>query len=573
MTVSHPSKTSDNHSSSNEKTLLEEKIVVLTQKEHIELKWQGNYWKNQHSRAIKREEDLRQELQQVKAEVVNLKQRLFGKKSEKTARRDIGGPNERSVSNRNKGQQPGSKGHGRTERPDLPVVEEVHDISPEDKSCSVCGCARPEFFKTDDSEIVEVHVGAYTRKVKRKQYTPCHCERDKYPGIIAAPPAPRLIPKSPLGISVWVEVLLGKFLFSTPTNRLVTDFSYQGLPVSQGTITGGLKRFPELFKPLTEAMLAKQMSERLFHGDETRWMVFEPLEGKVGYNWFLWVVKSASVVYFRVSPGRGADVPKEHFSSMPQDVSQIIFICDRYSGYKKFAKDCSYVLLAFCWVHVRRDFLEIARSRPEYEEWMFFWINDIRELYKLNAERLEYWQESIPLSKQSKDFSRRHKKLARKLSEMMERCENCLQDKELTTPKKKLLESLKNHWPGLTIFLEHPQVTMDNNAAERAVRNPVTGRKNYYGSGAIWSAILAAQMFTTLQTILQWGINPRHWLHSFLLACAENGGASPLDLSPFLPWEMDEQRKQKFSRPMQPVQHTEGTFPSSTQEQLILDSS
>ena len=274
------------------------------------------------------------------------------------------------------------------------------------------------------------------------------------------------------------------------------------------------------------------------------------VEGKTGYNWFLWVVQSASVIYYRVSPGRGSDVPKEHFSSMPEDVSQVIFICDRYSGYKKFAKDCSYILLAFCWVHVRRDFLEIARSRPEYEEWMFTWVNDIRELYKLNTERLEYWRESVPLPEQSTAFSRRHKKLAQKLSEMKQRCDNYLQDKKIATPKRKLLESLKDHWPGLTVFLEHPQVSMDNNTAERDLRNPVIGRKIYYGSGRIWSATLAALMFTTLQTISLWGLNPRHWMHSFLSACADNGGATPLELSPFLPWMMDEERKQKLKCPM-----------------------
>lgn len=548
--VPHLQKNSGSHSSGKEKTPLEEKLVVLTQKEHISLKWQGSFWKTQHARAIKREKVLIQELQQAKAEIVSLKQRLYGKKSEKTARRDIGGPDKQFLCGlKNRGQQPGSKGHGRTARQNLPVVEEIYDVAPEEKCCSVCGCARPEFFKTDDSEIVEVQVGAYIRKIRRKQYKPCLCEREKYPGIIAAPPATRLIPKSSLGISVWVEVLLSKFLFATPTNRTATDLGYQGFPLSPGTITDGLKRLPKLFEPVAEAMLAQQMSERLFHGDETRWMVFEPIEGKTGYNWFLWVVQSASVTYYRVSPGRGSDVPKEHFSSMPEVVSQIFFICDRYSGYKKFAKDSAYVLLAFCWVHVRRDFLEIARSRPEHEEWMFTWINDISDLYKLNAARLEYWQESIPLEKQSKGFSHRHKKLAQKLSGMMERCNNYLRDDKLATPKRKLLESLKEHWPGLTLFLEHPQVCMDNNTAERAIRNPVIGRKNYYGSGKIWSATLSALMFTTLQTILQWGINPRHWMHSFFSACAENGGVAPLDLSPFLPWKMDQARKQKLSSP------------------------
>ena len=72
-----------------------------------------------------------------------------------------------------------------------------------------------------------------------------------------------------------------------------------------------------------------------------------------------------------------------------------------------------------------------------------------------------------------------------------------------TLPKacKKVLRSLERHWEGLTVFLDHPEVAMDNNAAERALRGPVVGRKNYYGSGSRWSARLAAVLFTILQTL------------------------------------------------------------------------
>ena len=45
----------------------------------------------------------------------------------------------------------------------------------------------------------------------------------------------------------------------------------------------------------------------------------------------------------------------------------------------------------------------------------------------------------------------------------------------------------RNHWQGLTLFVEDPDLPMDNNQAERALRGPVVGRKNYYGSGAQWS--------------------------------------------------------------------------------------
>jgi transposase len=237
-------------------------------------------------------------------------------------------------------------------------------------------------------------------------------------------------------------------------------------------------------------------------------------------------------------------VPKQHFSGLAaEEVLWIILICDRYSAYKKFAKDWAFILLAFCWAHVRRDFLDAARSWPEHEQWMFTWVEDIAELYRINAKRRAHWDESLPLREQSAAFAEQQKALIQKLTQMAQRRDEHLQDQKLAAPKRKVLKSLKNHWPGLTLFVEHPQIDMDNNDAENGLRNPVTGRKNYYGSGSVWSAKLAALMFTVLQTILLWGINPRHWLHSFLSACAENGGIAPEDLAPFLPWEMDARAK------------------------------
>ena len=76
----------------------------------------------------------------------------------------------------------------------------------------------------------------------------------------------------------------------------------------------------------------------------------------------------------------------------------------------------------------------------------------------------------------------------------------------------KVLASLLEHWSGLTLLVEHPEVPMDNNRAENTLRTPVSGRKNYCGSGSIWSAQLAAMLFAILQTLALWGINPRHWL-------------------------------------------------------------
>jgi transposase len=92
-------------------------------------------------------------------------------------------------------------------------------------------------------------------------------------------------------------------------------------------------------------------------------------------------------------------------------------------------------------------------------------------------------------------------------------------------------------------------VALDNNTAERTLRNPVVGRKNYDGSGSVWSAHLAARMLSVLQTVLLWGLHPHHWLSAFLQACADHGGTCPPDLRAFLPWQMTPERREELVRP------------------------
>ena len=78
----------------------------------------------------------------------------------------------------------------------------------------------------------------------------------------------------------------------------------------------------------------------------------------------------------------------------------------------------------------------------------------------------------------------------------------------------------------------------DNNVAERALRTPVIGRKNFYGSGAQWAADLAADVWTVTATAARHDIEPLSLLTDYLQACAQRGGTAPAGagLDPFLPW-------------------------------------
>ena len=110
-----------------------------------------------------------------------------------------------------------------------------------------------------------------------------------------------------------MAMLLDKYLFYRPTDRLLADWETIGLDLSLGTITDGLSRLVPLFEPVYEALVQHSQGQTLWHADETRWLVFASIEGKVGYRWYLWVFHSAEVVVFVLAAGRSHDIPEEHF--------------------------------------------------------------------------------------------------------------------------------------------------------------------------------------------------------------------------------------------------------------------
>jgi transposase len=156
---------------------------------------------------------------------------------------------------------------------------------------------------------------------------------------------------------------------------------------------------------------------------------------------------------------------------------------------------------------------------------------------------------AVPSNKPAPAVAAAERHLREHLAHLAERRDAELQRPDLHSACSKVLTSLRNHWSGLTVFLDHPEVPLDNNAAERAVRGPVVARKNYYGSGALWSGRLAAMMFSLLQTLALWNLCPLRWLTAYLTACAEAGSKPPEKATAFLPWNLTAEQKQKWALP------------------------
>ena len=510
--------------------------IRVDKEEYISLRWAAAYWKARHGEAVRRRTDLKSENEELRARIRELEGCLYGRRSERLVCEGKS-PSRSQVSARPRGQQPGTRGHGRSSLDGLEAREEVADLPAEQRKCPRCGRRLDPFPGTDEAQVVEIETRVWRRVIRRRRYHPS-CACGVLPGLVTAPSPGRLIPRGKLGISVWVRVILDKYLYARPSNRLLQELADQGVRLSAGTIAGGLRKLLPLLEPVREAIRVRQLSEDRWQADETGWRVFEEVEGKIGHGWHLWVFRSPSTVVFTLSPSRSAQVPEAHFGGTAAG----ILLSDRYVVYKKLARQWEGLELAFCWAHVRRDFFSLAKSWPELEGWAMSWVEGIGGLFDLNRCRVQ-------ARKQPAGFAARDRELRGAVLGLERQRDAELQSRVLHGACRKVLRRLERHWEGLTVFLDHPEVAMDNNASERALRGPVVGRKNYYGSGSRSSARLAAVVFTILQTLQLWEINPQRWLSCYLQCCAESGNRAPPQLTRFLPWEMDPDRRAAWGRP------------------------
>jgi transposase len=371
--------------------------------------------------------------------------------------------------------------------------------------------------------------------------------------VVTAPPPDKLIPKSNIGISLWVLILRRKFEFFLPLHRIVAELRSYDLHVPTGTIIGGLRKLVSLFQPLYRALLKHNREAEHWHCDETRWRVFVRRDGKAGFVWYLWVSVTADSVVFLLDPSRSHNVPEKHFGPKAEGIMNV----DRYSAYKAMAQvKEGKIILSFCWAHVRRDFLAVLTGWPELTAWAWEWVEHIATLYQRNNQRLA-------LKDDATAYAEADQQLRAHVEQMRQRCDRELAEPKLRLPQRKVLTSLQQHWAGLTVFVDHPEIPLDNNEAERRQRGPVVARKNFYGSGSLWSGRLAAMLFSLFQTLQAWSMDTGKWLTAYLSACAQAKGKPPPEPQRYLPWNMTPQERDAF-RPAKQKPPDTSTGPTDT---------
>ena len=274
---------------------------------------------------------------------------------------------------------------------------------------------------------------------------------------------------------------------------------------------------------LHEILLA---SPRLF-ADETTMPVLDPGRGrtKKGFAWAIarddrpWSGTDPPAVVFHYAPGRGANHPKALLAGY-----RGILQCDGYAAYKTLAAAGEGVTLAFCWSHVRREFIDLAKggTAPIAEEA----LRRIAALYAIEAE----------IRGKPPDVRRavRQARSRALVEDLFAWSEAQLARLPGGSPTAKAVRYALNHRDGLVRFLDDGRIEPDTNTVERAIRPLCLGRKNALfasgdDGGARWAAVASL-----VETCKLNGVDPQRYFADLPTRLVDGWPNSRID--ELMPW-------------------------------------
>jgi transposase len=483
------------------------------------------------------------EVDHLHESVTTLSGLLFGVSSEKgkpgSAGRsgreeDSDDQGDRDAGQGGRGQRRGAPGHGRRGYAHLDTEERFIDVGPEQRCCAGCG-AGFVFIGTEDSEQLDWQVKVTRVVWRRRRYKrSCGCAGPK---TVCAPPAPKVVPKGLFTAGALARLLYDKYVLGLPVHRIIASLEAAGAGVASGTLVGALKKITPLLAPLAAAIAAHGRHAGHVHIDETGWQVFEDVADKEGHRWWLWVFITPDTTVFVADPTREARVAADQLGIDRAQAAleagrRLVISSDFYGAYQSLAR-IDGVDPLYCLAHIRRYFLRAAAAHPDQlGPWKDAWVERFAVLYRAHHALAA----TLPGTPEHQQATGRYQRAFTDLDAHRVLATDDAAKGLLHPAAAKVIATLNHEWDGLKRHQDLPHLPLDNNPAERALRTPVVGRKNFYGSGAAWAAHLAADVWTITATATRHDIGSLTLLADYLTACADNAGAPPTDLDPFLPW-------------------------------------
>jgi transposase len=280
-----------------------------------------------------------------------------------------------------------------------------------------------------------------------------------------------------------------------PLERQVRMMAREGLSVTSQTLWDQIEALDLVVRRVRPRLLAHILSHAVVGADETRWRLL------TGGNktWYVWLLHVANAVYYTIKDSRSKDVIEELLGSFSGTL-----MCDGYAAYTALAKQRKgQIVLAHCWSHVRRAYVEIQNSFPTECGEIIALIN---ELFALDA--------TCPTGPPGADARRtiRDESSRQVVRDIVAWFWKTAPFALPGTGLREAIGYMVGVWRGLVLFLEDPAIPLDNNGSERAARGPVLGRKNHYGSKSLRGTQVAATFYSLVESAKLCALEPRFYL-------------------------------------------------------------
>jgi transposase len=482
----------------------------------------------------KQEEQLHRQVlvnEALTQEIALLKQRLYGKKSEKARELD---PQQLTLFDipEEKNEEPSSveeieipqhkrKKAGRKPLPNnLPVEEIVYELSEKELQCA-CGSSK-RCIGEERSERLE-YVPAKLKKIVsiQKKYSCPNCEgtseEGEKPAVQIAPKPKQLIPKSIATSSLIAHILVGKFVDALPFYRQEQQFARLGVSILRQNMNLWARRAAEACAELVRLLHISILAGPVVHIDETPVQVLKEPFRKPEDRSYMWVLYGGPpgkrAVLFRYDPSRRRTVAKELLGDYSGCVQS-----DDYSAYSYLHNDedvSGKIVHITCLAHVRRKFIDVQKGLSAVAKKKKVKrttrhcdkiLRIIRRMYR--AERL-YQQDGITGDEL---IEARQRDIVPKFDSLITLVTQLHPDVPVGTPFEKALKYAANNLPLIRQYANYSYTSLDNNVVENLIRPFAIGRKNWMFSGNVEGAEASAVLYSLVQTAKLNKLNPFEYL-------------------------------------------------------------